>query len=311
MGLDNEVREAERVMVLGAGGRVGSEMCRQLPDERCIPRSRETLDIRDSAAIRQHLEAVKPSVVINVAAMRSHKAPQRDQYDVNVVGALNVFSACGDLGIPLIHLSTGDVFGGFHEPRAHFEDDPCFAASPSLSMRIAAEHAMVLRKQTNTAKYWTSGFRFWLIRSSLLFASPRKFTGGFVHDLLNRLEQRRDSLYESRDTVRSPTYIPWLAKELLWLADNRAKVMEGVYHVCSTGSASLYNVATYIAARVRHSGAKVLPCSHEEYAARNGVKPEALARHTALNNDKWAAVRNASLPTWQSQLDMFLQVGTK
>ena len=305
------VAEIERIMVLGAGGRVGSALCKAINPEQLIPRTRETLDIRDAAAIRQHLEAVRPTVVINAASADPRKNDVRDMYEINVCGSRNVLAACGDLGVPLIHLSNGDIFGGFYEQRAYFEDDPCFCVAPTLASRACAEHAMLLQKQAKTAAYWRSGFRFWLVRSSLLFSSPHKFTGGYVHDLMQRLEAKRIDIHESNETVRSPTYIPWLARELLWLAENRAKVMEGVYHICSTGQASLYNIANYVSTRIRHSGARIVPCSHEEYARREGFSPHSFAKHAPLNNDKWSAVRGGSLPTWQTQLDMLLRAGTE
>lgn len=307
----DQTTDVERIMVIGAGGRVGSSLCQRIEPDLLIARTHETLDVRDAAAIRQHLEAVRPSVVINTAAADPKKHDPKQLFDINVQGSLNVLSACGELGVPLIYLSTGDVFGGFHEERAYFEDDPCYGVAPSIASRIAGEHAMLLRKQARTAAYWRSGFRFWLVRSSLLFSHPRQFTGGYVHDLLNRLQTKRGEIAESRDTVRSPTYIPWLADELLWLAANRAKVMEGVYHICSTGNASFYNIANFLATRHRHGGAKVTACSHVEYANRLGYSPTSFARHVPLNNEKWAAVRGVTPPTWKAQLDTLLRAGTE
>jgi len=70
------------------------------------------LDIRDAAACRRVIEAVRPAVVL-------HTAPPRDesQYDEVIVhGSANVARQACAVGARLVHVSTDMVFDGDHAP---------------------------------------------------------------------------------------------------------------------------------------------------------------------------------------------------
>lgn len=138
--LDEDVISAEiagrRVLVTGAGGSIGSEMCRQIhrfePAElvmldrdesalhaaqlsiygRALLDSDDTVlaDIRDACAMRRVFNACRPEVVIHAAALKH--LPLLEKYPLeawmtNVIGTWNVLCAAGEVGVDtFVNIST-------------------------------------------------------------------------------------------------------------------------------------------------------------------------------------------------------------
>jgi len=277
----------------------------------CIAKSREALDVTDAKLVEQVIVNCMPTLVINtVSANAGRMKDPSDLWSTNVIGTMNVFAACGKHGIPLIQMSTGDVFGGFFEKRQFLECDGGYAQSPYLQTRLAAEHAMLARLRCFNNEYWRNGFRFWLLRSSLLFDRPTAYSHGFVHDIANRIVDKRETIYCPVDAVRSPTYIPWLAEEIKWLADNWQNVPQGIYHVCGSGEASLYDVASHIRSRIVCRG-EIAPMDYANYVKSIGASVGSLAKHVPLCNDKWQSIRGIEAPDWREQLELYFQAARR
>lgn len=302
-----------RKLIFGAGGRLGTALCRLLGDDvdGCVAKPREAVDVTNARAVEQVISNCMPEVVVNLAATHAARVTDAtDMWRVNVQGAMNVLTACGKLGVPLIQLSTGDVFGGFFEKKAFLECDGGYAQAPYLQTRLAAEHALLARLRCFGTDYWRSGFRFWLLRSSLLFDRPSSVSRGFVHDMAGRLVDKRETIELPADCVRCPTYVPWLAGELQWLLGKWKEIPQGIYHVCSSGEASLFDVVDYISRRVSCRG-RVATTTYSRYTEQLGLLPGALAKHVPLCNDKWQSIRGLEAPTWQQQLEMYFQQARK
>jgi FlaA1/EpsC-like NDP-sugar epimerase len=123
-----------RILVTGAGGSIGSELCRQIA--RCDPgelmmldRDESALhslqmsltgralldgpelilaDLRDAEGIRRIVDARRPEVVFHAAALKHLTMLQRhpgEAVKTNVWGTLSVLEACGDVG-KFVNIST-------------------------------------------------------------------------------------------------------------------------------------------------------------------------------------------------------------
>jgi FlaA1/EpsC-like NDP-sugar epimerase len=126
----------KRVLVTGAGGSIGSELCRQIfrfaPAElqmldrdesalhqvqlsiygRALLDSPDTIlcDIRDVAALAEVFRSRRPDVVFHAAALKHlpllEQYPE-EAYKSNVVGTLNVLRAAADVGVEVfVNIST-------------------------------------------------------------------------------------------------------------------------------------------------------------------------------------------------------------
>jgi dTDP-4-dehydrorhamnose reductase len=299
---------SKKVLITGASGRVGTELRKQLGEDDIILKPRESLDISNASAVNTCISAVRPDIVINTAsAANSRHGNLEDMWATNVAGVSNLVNACANNGVPVIHLSTGDVFGGFFDTKPRAETDSPMCLSPYLQSRLAGEHAF-FQAVNNRLGAYSKGFRYWLIRTSMLYSSPDEFRGGFVHELLKKVAMRAKETCIADDVVRSPTYVPHLVKHLLWLVDNRRDTPSGVYHINNEGSVSLYDMAHFILSRIRHT-LNYQRCNHAAQAVSMGVTTNSLARAVGLCTKKWDSVCAIPLLDWRESMEEFLLGG--
>ncbi len=117
-----------RPLVLGSGGLVGSAVAALLEQRypHTVAATRAELDITDRWRIEAELERLRPTVVVNCAAIADLEACQADPeraHRVNAEGPANLARACRNSGVRLVHLSTDYVFDGRREGE-YVEDDP-------------------------------------------------------------------------------------------------------------------------------------------------------------------------------------------
>ena len=117
-----------KLLVLGAGGQVGRELCRLAwpAGYRIAAFDRGGLDITQREAIFAAVARERPDIVINAAAYTAvdRAESERDAaWAGNCTGPANLAAACGDAAVPLIHLSTDYVFDGT-KTGPYREDDP-------------------------------------------------------------------------------------------------------------------------------------------------------------------------------------------
>ncbi len=102
-------------------------------------------DIRDAAAVRELVQAVRPAAVLHLAAQsfvpRSFQDP-RETLDINLLGTLNLLqalSACG-FGGRLLYVSSGDIYGRVPEEALPVNESRVpEPRSPYAVSKIAAE----------------------------------------------------------------------------------------------------------------------------------------------------------------------------
>jgi dTDP-4-dehydrorhamnose reductase len=106
-----------KILVFGAGGQVGQEVCRAAWPASCqvSPLDRGAVDITKAAAVDAVIALRQPDLVINLAAYtavdRAESEPDA-AWAANCAGPAPIAAACGDRATPLIHLSTDYVFDG-------------------------------------------------------------------------------------------------------------------------------------------------------------------------------------------------------
>src|SRR5258708_38008782 len=117
-----------KLLVLGAGGQVGHELCRLAwPAGYDIAAfDREGVDIAQREPVFAAVTRERPDIVINAAAYTAVDRAESEPdiaWAGNCSGPANLAAACHNALIPLIHLSTDYVFDGTKQG-AYREDDP-------------------------------------------------------------------------------------------------------------------------------------------------------------------------------------------
>jgi len=272
----------KRYLITGAAGQLGHELVRQL-GESAIPKTRESLDLTDLTKVREIISMLRPDAVIHTAT-------------TNCPNAKHLFHACAQNSVPIMHISCDRVFENCGATKPLTEDDAICPYTKEGAFKAFTEHTFL--NLCNCPQYWKDGFKCWMIRTGTLYERPWRQRQNIVQDILSAYEARRrvENLDVSR--ISSVTYIPHLAKALLWIADHRRDVPTGIYHIANQGEMSAYDVGRHIASGVK-TPFEVSPA------------PAGPRIYTALDCSKFQKLSGLRMPTCSSALDAFLRQLTK
>lgn len=188
-----------KVLVTGANGQLGSELCKVMDAFEIAPYTHSKLDITDLQGVRSAFAAFRPDIVINTAAyirVDDCESNSETAYRVNALGARNIAVAAQEIGAKLVHLSTDYVFGG--EQRSEYVPYTEFDAPVPINLygrsKLAGEE--LVRHLC---------LKHFIIRTSGLFgvAGSSGKGGNFVETIL-RLGKEQDELKVVNDQVFTP-----------------------------------------------------------------------------------------------------------
>lgn len=195
------------ILVVGHRGQLATDLMRVAAerDEDLVALGRPQLDLTDPAHAARALDRIEPSAVINAAAYtqvdRAESEPDL-AYALNRDGPARLAAACARARVPLIHVSTDQVFdgtkaGGYREDEA--PNPLCvYGASKLAGERAVLEAAPVAL----------------VVRVSWVFGPSGE---NFVTKVLG-WARARPRLAIVADQTGRPTFSPALAAALLDLA---------------------------------------------------------------------------------------------
>jgi dTDP-4-dehydrorhamnose reductase len=273
-----------RLMVTGAGGMLGHDVCaaarRAGHDVWGV--AREDVDIVDADAVRVAVGDARPDVVVNCAAWTDVDGAESDEEAatlVNGTGAGHVAAAAAEAGAFLVHVSTDYVFDG-SGTSPYTEDEEPGPLSAYGRSKLAGEREVAARAPESHA----------IARTSWLFGDHGR---NFVETML-RLGRERDEVTVVDDQVGCPTYTAHLARGLLQLAEAPG---HGVFHVVGGGSGSWYDLAIETFARAG------VECRVRRGRTADLGRPAPRPAYSVLG-----VTRSGTpvLPPWQEGLDDYL-----
>ncbi|HEX6293190.1 MAG TPA: dTDP-4-dehydrorhamnose reductase [Herpetosiphonaceae bacterium] len=273
-----------RILITGAQGQVGQALVARLQEHHSlIPGSHATLDISAAAATAAIVEQ-QPDLVIHPAAYTNVDGCARDPDRallVNGLGTKHVALACQQLDIPLVYISTNEVFSG-RAAQPYLEFDRPEPINPYGYSKWVGEHVVqqVLK-------------RFYIVRVAWVFGGERNF----VRTIL-RLAQERPELAVVDDEIGNPTYAPDIADAIARLIEHPAY---GTYHFVNEGYCSRFEFAREILRQSGHTDGILKPIKLAEYKRES--TPPAFG---ALRNFVGATDLQIQLRPWQAALATFL-----
>jgi dTDP-4-dehydrorhamnose reductase len=136
-----------KLLVLGAGGQVGHELCRiRWPARYAVAAyDHSSLDIAEREQVLAAVARNRPDIVVNAAAYTAVDRAESEPdvaWAVNAAGPANLAAACRDAAIPLVHISTDYVFDG-SKLGPYREDDPVAPLGAYGAGKEAGERAVV------------------------------------------------------------------------------------------------------------------------------------------------------------------------
>jgi dTDP-4-dehydrorhamnose reductase len=289
------------ILLTGASGQVGGQLLpllRQLGT--VVAPSHKDLDLSNSDAVRQCVQAVKPQWVVNAAAYtavdRAESEPEL-AFAVNEGAVRALGEAAALLGVPVLHFSTDYVFDG-HGTLPWKETDQTNPLSVYGASKLAGERALA-----------ASGAAHLIFRTSWVYGAEGN---NFLRTVL-RLAKERDELSVVDDQHGAPTWSRDLARLATQAITHCGKLaqqqgtsivkavvtLEGVYHACCTGETTWFGFAEEFlrlarAARPQQRFATLAPITTAEY-------PTLAARpvNSRLDCTKLALELGCTMPEWR------------
>ncbi len=221
----------KKVWIVGASGRVGSALLKQLDclEYEILVTDASEVDVTSRSDVKSYMKLSRPDVVINCAGLTDLEKCEADPdaaYSVNAIGARNLAIECALADCKLIQMSTDDVFAlGDNHPYNEFE--PAHPRSIYGKSKYAGERLI-----TSLCS------RYVIIRSSWIYGTSRDFVNTVV-----KAARTQTPLRVPVNEYASPTSAKELAKIVACFIDND---LFGVYHAVCTGFCSRYEFAKEI-----------------------------------------------------------------
>lgn len=269
-----------RIVITGAQGQLGRALVATFHTfHTVIPLAHADLSLEQLEATR-YLVALQPEYIIHTAAWTNVDGCARDPEQAlrtNTLGTKHVALACQQLHIPLVYISTNEVFDGT-ATQPYLEFDRPNPINPYAYSKWAGEQMVQQLLH-----------RFAIVRVAWVFGGPRSF----VRTVL-RLAQEHTELQMVDDEIGNPTYAPHVARALLQLVEHKAY---GIFHLVNEGVCSRFEFAREILAQAGYPNVALKPIPLAAYK-RDSTPP----RFGALRNFVAATEYGIQLPPWQTAL---------
>ena len=300
-----------RILVTGATGLLGTELCRQLgplaqllgwgrrlPEHPVSPRvTYEAVDVTNLEGVRSGLDRWRPQVVVHTAAMTDVDASETQPslaWEVNAKATQGLAESCRRVGAYLIAISTDYVFDGA-SARPYREEDPPHPINRYGESKLEGERLAL-----------ASASRVLVVRVSGLFGPARP---NFVTLAIQRF-RAGESLPAVTNQRISPSYTVDLAMGIGKLITRYEKdpsqaeeggALHGVLHLANSGGATRVEVAETVATSL---GASMGLIHHLTWEEMN--RPAKRPPQSQLDCSRFAQLTGSFLRPWEAAVKAFL-----
>lgn len=261
---------AERILITGAGGQLGSELVEVFATSEVIAASHDKLDVADRDEVLGSITTLRPDIIVHAAAMTNVDACENDPdraYAINALGARHVADAARRVTAHVVHVSTDYVFDGAKGAAYHEWDD---------TAPISVYGRSKLGGEREIDPSWTT------VRTSWVFG---RHGANFVKTVLKLADERDGELPMVDDQRGCPTSAADLAGMIRRLAVGR---IPGLFHVSNQVGASRYEMARDILRYAGHDPARITPITTADMP-----RPAARPANSELDN---LALRLSGIP---------------
>ena len=281
-----------KVLITGADGQLGTDLCRVLRNVEVIPCTQNDIEITDIKSVKSVLTRHRPAVVINTAAyVRVDDCEtERDRaFAVNALGARNLAVSAQNIGSKLVQVSTDYVFGGGRQPESgnYTEFDTPSPINIYGKSKLSGEDLVK-----------SLCLKHFIVRTCGLFgvAGSSGKGGNFVETIL-KLASKNDEIKVVSDQVSSPSYT-------LDVADRIAKLITteyyGIFHIVNSGACSWFEFAEEIVS-LAGLQTRVLPISSDQYPQK-ARRPQ----FSALDSYQLRLLGMGEIRSWQEALKDYM-----
>jgi len=229
-----------KILILGAGGRLGAALLREYRDKHDIAGfNHAQLDLARLSDVRRTLDAMNFDVLINTAALTNVDACETEReraFLINAEAPGILAEICNAKEAKLIHFSTDYVFDG--EKRGpYMEEDEANPISLYGQSKLAGERSVLAAEDGHL-----------VVRVSWVFGPDRP---SFIDAMIKRAQQD-ENVDAVADKFSTPTYTHDLAQILPQFFDHA--VEGGILHFANTGRCSWQEYAQWALECCREAG---------------------------------------------------------
>jgi dTDP-4-dehydrorhamnose reductase len=293
---------SRRIALLGANGQLGYDIARvgRANDLDLTPLSHEQIEVTNLDSVRDALERVQPTVVINSAAFHQVDRCEDDPgqaFQVNSLGAFNVARQTNALGAHCVYVSTDYVFPGDKPPSKDgvtTAADSYVEADKPLPLNVYGASKWAGEQLTIAAQP-----KALIVRVASLFGVAGASGKGrnFIETILKNA--REDApLQVVNDQFMTPTYTADAAIAILRLVEMNAT---GVVHVTNSGACTWFDLASK-ALELAGIAGTVQPVSAHNYPSK-AERPA----NSALNTSLLTRLMGNAMRRWEDALHAYLR----
>ena len=282
-----------KIVILGAGGRLGAALLREYRDKFDVAGFSHTqLNLSDLGAVREKLRNTNFDILVNAAGFTKvdlcETQPDR-AFLINAEAPRVVAEICDEKNARLIHFSTDYVFGGDRrEP--YTEEDQASPLSVYGESKLAGENNVLAAKSQNL-----------VVRVSWVFGPDRP---SFI-DAMIQQAQENDEVDAVAEKFSTPSYTLDIAAMLPQFFD--AKVEGGILHFANAGQCSWWEYAQWAVDCCRDSGLPLKAKTIGERKLRDMTNW--IARrpvYSVLSKAKYTKLTGISPRTWREAVSDYI-----
>ncbi len=281
----------KRVVVFGAFGQLGVELCAELRlrGYEVAAYGRADIDISSAERVEKAVAEFDPGAVFNAAAYNQVDVAEREPmaaFEANALAVRNLALACRQSDARLVHFSTDYVFDGMLG-RSYTEKDAVHPLGAYAVSKLAGElYAQAYLERPI------------VVRTSGVFGvGALKTARGNFPEVMLRLAREGKPIRVVVDNVASPTFAPALASRSIDLLE---RDLDGVFHIGGGIAISWFDYAKIIFDKAGVQ-ADLHPTDAREYrtAARR-------PKFSALDNARMRECGIAPMPALEDAVAAYL-----
>lgn len=270
------------ILITGAKGNIGTYLCSALSETHVIyGLDKNELNIMDKLTTEKTLNELKIDAVIHTAALTNKYTCEYNEtlaYGINTIGTLNIAQYCNSFNIPLVYLSTTEVYGDT-KSLPYIESDKCMPLNVYSKSKLRGEELI----QTICTKYF-------IIRSSNIFGG----NDCFVRNIING---KHTAIYLFSNPSICITYIEDLTAVLMKLL---ATDKYGIYNYTNEG----YLSKSALINTIIELGNLNVPLNVNSDKLLSSLIKE--SNYTCVNNSHIKQCLNIEIPFWKDRLKDYI-----
>ncbi|MFQ3191440.1 MAG: dTDP-4-dehydrorhamnose reductase [Paraglaciecola sp.] len=282
------------ILITGATGQVGYELCRSLSAFGAIlSPNRAELNLSDANAVDAYLTKHQPDLIVNPAAwtaVDSAETHQDEASRLNTVLPTQLAKYADKHNAYFVHYSTDYVYAGTGD-KPWLETDTPAPLSVYGHTKLAGDQAVI----SNCSNHL-------IFRTSWVYSDRGN---NFMKTML-KLGEQRDRLNIVNDQYGAPTNARMIA-EVTALAIYRKllnqPIESGIYHLVNKGVTTWYGFADAIFKQARLNNLPMLLTNLGGISTAEFPTPAARPSNSRLNVNKLENALGITLPSWQQQLE--------